>query len=56
MNELLKEILEDYVSKNSQINLNSGAARENLAAFIVDELDKNDYIIANREEFELVFE
>lgn len=48
MNELLKEILEDYISKNSQINLNSGAARENLASFIIDKLKENDYIIVER--------
>jgi len=48
MNELLKEILEDYISKNSQINLNSGAAREKLADFIIDKLKENDYVFAER--------
>lgn len=56
MNKLLQEILADYISKNSQVNLNSGAARENLASFIIDKLKENDYIIANREEIEFIFE
>lgn len=34
MNELIKKALDEYVEKNTQINLDSEAAREELANYI----------------------